>query len=108
MIIAWVGKVMYQLDLTDELSQVHNTLHVSQLWKCLANESVVIPWDDILVDERLNYVWRPIEILERKIEKSCNKEVNLVKVQWQHQKGSESTWQPETEMMEHYLDLFEV
>ena len=36
-----------------------------------------------------------------------NKRVELVKVQWQHHKGSEWTWEPVDEMMEHYPELFQ-
>nr|KAJ0216025.1 hypothetical protein LSAT_V11C300153800 [Lactuca sativa] len=44
--------------------------------------------------------------LERKAKVLRNKEVPLVKVQWQNQRGSEWTWELEAEMREHYLELF--
>ena len=37
--------------------------------------------DDILVDEHLYYVERPVAILERKVKALRNKEVPLVKIQ---------------------------
>ena len=40
--------------------------------------------DDIQVDERLNYVKKPVAVIERKIKVMHNKEIPLVKVQWQH------------------------
>ena len=46
----------YRLELPDELSLSHNTFHVSQLRKCIVDESTVIPLEDIQIDERLNYV----------------------------------------------------
>lgn len=66
MIIAWVGKVTYRLDLPDKLSQIHNTFYVSQLRKCLADESAVVALDDIQVDERLKYIEGPITINNKK------------------------------------------
>ncbi|KAJ9545458.1 hypothetical protein OSB04_025165 [Centaurea solstitialis] len=97
-VVARVGKVAYRLELPPELSLIHDTFHVSQLRKCLADESAHILIDDIQVDERLNYVERPIAILERKTKSLRNKEIGLVKVQWEHRKGSEWTWEPEAEM----------
>ncbi|KAJ9565813.1 hypothetical protein OSB04_001779 [Centaurea solstitialis] len=106
-VIARVGKVAYRLELPPELSQIHNTFHVSQLRKCLADEAAHIPIDDIQVDERLNYVERPIAVLERKTKTLRNKEIGLVKVQWEHRKGSEWTWEPEAEMRASYPELFQ-
>ncbi|KAJ9545159.1 hypothetical protein OSB04_024866 [Centaurea solstitialis] len=105
-VVARVGKVAYRLELPPELSLIHDTFHVSQLRKCLADESAHIPIDDIQVDERLNYVERPIAILERKTKSLRNKEIGLVKVQWEHRKGSEWTWEPEAEMRSNYPELF--
>ncbi|KAJ9561205.1 hypothetical protein OSB04_006365 [Centaurea solstitialis] len=104
-VTARVGKVAYRLELPPELNQIHDTFHVSQLRKCLADETAHVPIDDIQVDERLNYVERPIAILERKTKSLCNKEIGLVKVQWEHRKGSEWTWEPEAEMRSNYPAL---
>ena len=46
------------------------------------------------MDDFLNYVERPVAILYRKAKTLRNKVVELVKVQWQHHKGSEWTWEP--------------
>ena len=94
------------MDLPDELSQIHNNFHVSQLRKFLANDSEVVLVDDIQVDECMNYVERPIETLDRKMKTLCDKVVDSVKVQLQHRKGSKLTWEPEENMREHYPDLF--
>ncbi|KAJ9557295.1 hypothetical protein OSB04_011909 [Centaurea solstitialis] len=104
-VIARVGKVAYRLELPPELNQIHDTFHVSQLRKCLADETAHVPIDDIQVDERLNYIERPIAILERKTKSLRNKEIGLVKVQWEHRKGSEWTWEPEAEMRSNYPEL---
>ncbi|KAJ9539506.1 LOW QUALITY PROTEIN: hypothetical protein OSB04_032239 [Centaurea solstitialis] len=101
-VVARLGKVAYRLELPPELSLIHDTFHVSQLRKCLADESAHIPIDDIQVDERLNYVERPIAILERKTKSLRNKEIGL----WEHRKGSEWTWEPEAEMRSNYPELF--
>ncbi|GKB58414.1 putative reverse transcriptase domain-containing protein [Tanacetum coccineum] len=50
-ILAKVGLVTYRLELPQELSSVHNTFHISNLKKCLSDESLVIPLDEIQVDD---------------------------------------------------------
>ena len=66
----------------------------------------MIPLEDIQVDDLLNYIKRLVAILDRRVETLRNKVANLVKVQWQHWKGSEWTWEPESEMREHSPNLF--
>ncbi|GKA84116.1 putative reverse transcriptase domain-containing protein [Tanacetum coccineum] len=46
-IIAKVGTVAYCLELPERLSRVHSTLHVSKLKKCMADEPLAIPLDEI-------------------------------------------------------------
>nr|KAJ0204071.1 hypothetical protein LSAT_V11C500265800 [Lactuca sativa] len=79
--LARVGRVAYHLDLPEELSQIHRTFHVSQLRKCLVDDSTVVPLEDIQVDDRLNYIKRPVAILDQKTKTLRNKVVELVKVQ---------------------------
>ena len=67
---------------------------------------MVISVDDIQIDEILNYVENPILILDREMKSLRNKEVKLVNVQCQHQRGSERTREPEDEMRKHDMDLF--
>ncbi|KAI3778451.1 hypothetical protein L2E82_07749 [Cichorium intybus] len=105
-VIARVGEVAYRLELPVELSLIHDTFHVSQLRKCVVDETTVVPLEDIQIDERLNYVEQPVAILDRETKTLRNKTINLVKVQWRHRRGSEWTWEPEEEMRAHYPDLF--
>nr|GEY43210.1 retrotransposon protein, putative, Ty3-gypsy subclass [Tanacetum cinerariifolium] len=52
-VLAKVGKVVYRLELPQELSRVHHTFHVSNLKKCYADEPLVMPLEGIHVDDRL-------------------------------------------------------
>ncbi|GJR02547.1 hypothetical protein Tco_0525531 [Tanacetum coccineum] len=72
-IIERVGPVAYRLKLLHELSYVHDTFHVSNLKKCLAEPDVQVPLDEIEIDENLRFVEEPIEIVERDVKK-LNKE----------------------------------
>ncbi|KAK9057437.1 hypothetical protein SSX86_022272 [Deinandra increscens subsp. villosa] len=105
-ILAKVGQNAYQLELPEELSGIHNTFHVANLRKCLADEAAYVPLDDIVIDDKLNYVERPIEILDRKTKRLRNKEIEQVKVKWEHRKGSDTTWESEEEMRRYYPYLF--
>ncbi|XP_021971407.1 uncharacterized protein LOC110866571 [Helianthus annuus] len=97
-IVARVRKVAYRLELLYTLDEIQNTFHVSQLRKCLADETAFVPLDDIELDKGLNYVERPIAIKDVKVKNLRNKAVRQVLVQWQHRKGSELTWETEDEM----------
>ena len=48
------------------------------------DEDVVVSLDDIQADEHLNYVEKPVAILDWKVKVLHNKEVPLIKVQWEH------------------------
>ncbi|GKD59788.1 hypothetical protein Tco_1297297, partial [Tanacetum coccineum] len=64
-IIAKVGTVAYRLELPKKLSRVHSTFHVSKLKKCMADEPLAIPLDEIQVDDKLNFIEEPVEIMDR-------------------------------------------
>ena len=106
-IIEKIGAVAYKLDLPEELSGIHPTFHVSQLRKCLADEAAHVPLDDVTVDDKLNYVEEPVAILDKKEKRLRNKVIPLVRVQWKHRKGTESTWETKEEMRRFYPALFE-
>ncbi|GJV40493.1 hypothetical protein Tco_1418933 [Tanacetum coccineum] len=52
-----------------ELSCVHDTFHVSNLKKCLAEPDIQVPLDEIEIDENLRFVEEPLEIVERDVKK---------------------------------------
>ncbi|GJS71329.1 putative reverse transcriptase domain-containing protein [Tanacetum coccineum] len=79
-IIEKVGPVAYRLDLPEELDGVHDTFHVSNLKKCLADPTLQVPLDEIQVEARLNFVEEPVEILEREFKKLKWSSISIVKV----------------------------
>ncbi|GKA56346.1 putative reverse transcriptase domain-containing protein [Tanacetum coccineum] len=66
-ILERIGPVAYKLELPEELSNVHNTFHVSNLKKCLSDESLIIPMKELQLDDKLNFVEEPVEIMDREI-----------------------------------------
>nr|GEZ76790.1 putative reverse transcriptase domain-containing protein [Tanacetum cinerariifolium] len=65
--LAKVGKVAYKLELPQELSRVHHTFHVSNLKKCYSDEPLVMPLEGVHIDDTLQFVEEPVEIMEREI-----------------------------------------
>nr|GEU71901.1 hypothetical protein [Tanacetum cinerariifolium] len=60
-----IGQVAYKLELPEELSNVHSTFYVSNLKKCLSDESLIIPMKELQLDDKLNFVEEPIEIMDQ-------------------------------------------
>ncbi|GJT12272.1 putative reverse transcriptase domain-containing protein [Tanacetum coccineum] len=94
-VLAKVGKVAYKLELPQELSRVHHTFHVSNLKKCYADEPLVMPLEGIHVDDKLQFVEEPVEIMEREIKRLKRSRIPLVKVRWNSGRGPEFTWERE-------------
>nr|GEU76024.1 reverse transcriptase domain-containing protein [Tanacetum cinerariifolium] len=58
-VLSKVKDVSYRLELPQQLSRVHNTFHVSNLKKCMSDESLVIPLEELRVDDKLHFVEEP-------------------------------------------------
>nr|GFB73034.1 putative reverse transcriptase domain-containing protein [Tanacetum cinerariifolium] len=58
-----------RLELSQELSRVHHTFHVSNLKKCYADKPLVMPLEGIHVDDRLQFMEEPVEIMEQEIKR---------------------------------------
>jgi len=106
-ILERIGPVAYRLKLPQELGGVHDVFHVSNLRKCLVDPSHHVPMDEIQVDQKLNFVEKPLEILDRVTKKLKTKWYPIVKVRWQSKRGPEFTWEREDQMRAKYPFLFE-
>ncbi|GKC62998.1 putative reverse transcriptase domain-containing protein, partial [Tanacetum coccineum] len=101
--LEWVA---YRLKLPQELSCVHDTFHVSNLKKCLAEPDVQVPLEEIEIDENLRFVEEPIEIVDRDVKKLKRRRIPLVKVRWNSRQGAEYTWEREDQFRKKYPHLF--
>ncbi|GKE84222.1 putative reverse transcriptase domain-containing protein [Tanacetum coccineum] len=105
-VLAKVGKVAYRLELPQELSRIHHTFHVFNLKKCYANEPLAMPLEGIHVDDKLQFVEEPVEIMEREIKRLKRSQIPLVKVCWNSRRGPELTWECEDSFKKKYPHLF--
>ncbi|GJZ78458.1 putative reverse transcriptase domain-containing protein [Tanacetum coccineum] len=85
---------------------IHDTFHVSNLKKCLAESDVQVPLEEIEIDENLRFVEEPIKIIERGVKKLKRRRIPLVKVRWNSRQGAEYTWEREDQFKTKYLHLF--
>jgi hypothetical protein len=80
------GEVAYQLELSPQLSKVHDVFHVSQLKKCLRVPDEQLPMEYLDLGRDLTYSERPIKILDRAERVTHSKVIKMCKVQWSHQR----------------------
>ncbi|GJS20139.1 putative reverse transcriptase domain-containing protein [Tanacetum coccineum] len=101
-ILERIGPVAYKLELPEELSNIHNTFHVSNLKKCLFDESLIIPMKELQLDDKLNFIEEPVEIMDREIKQLKRSRIPIVKVRWNSKRGPEFTWECEDEIRAKY------
>ncbi|GKC15121.1 putative reverse transcriptase domain-containing protein, partial [Tanacetum coccineum] len=79
-IIAKVGTLAYRLELPEQLSRVHSTFHVSNLKKCFVDEPLAIQLEEIQIDDKLNFIEEPVEIIHREIKRLKQSRIPILKV----------------------------
>jgi hypothetical protein len=101
-----VGEMAYQLELPNNLSDVHNVFHVSQLKKCLHVPEEQLPMEELSVKGDLTYTEYPIKILDTLTRVTRNKVIKMCKVQWSHHGKDEATCEREKELRIDFPHLF--
>nr|GEV28646.1 putative reverse transcriptase domain-containing protein [Tanacetum cinerariifolium] len=105
-ILERIGPVAYKLELPEEVSNVHNTFHVSNIKKCLSDESFVIPMKELQLDDKLNFLEEPVEIMNREVKQLRQSRIPIIKVRWNSRRGPKFTWECEDEIRAKYPHLF--
>nr|GEV85826.1 putative reverse transcriptase domain-containing protein [Tanacetum cinerariifolium] len=77
-----------------------------KLKKCMADEPLAIPLDEIQVDDKLNFIEEPIEIIDCEVKRLKQSRIPIVKVHWNSKRGLEFTWEREDQMQKKYPNLF--
>ena len=106
-ILQTVGEVAYELALPPAFSAIHPVFHVSMLRRYIPDESHVLQYDAIELDDHLTFVEEPFAILARDVRKLRSRAIPIVKVRWRHRSVEEATWETEQEMREQFPGLFE-
>jgi hypothetical protein len=94
------------LELSPQLSDVHDVFCVSQLKKCLRVPEEQIPMEDLDDKEDLSYQEYPVKILETSERVTRKKRINMCKVRWSHHTEEEATWEREEELKAELTSFF--
>ncbi|WMV19429.1 hypothetical protein MTR67_012814 [Solanum verrucosum] len=78
-ILRRIGKVVYGLDLPNDLASVHLVFHVSLLKKCVGDPMSIVPLESLGIKKSLSYEEVLVEILDWQVKKLRNKEVAFIK-----------------------------
>ncbi|KAD1410638.1 hypothetical protein E3N88_42868 [Mikania micrantha] len=105
-ILERIGSVAYRLELPLELSNIHDVFHVSNLKKCLNDESLIVPLEELQIDDKLQFTEEPVEVMDREVKVLKRSRIPIVKVRWNSQRGPEYTWEREDQMKAKYPHLF--
>nr|GEY79248.1 reverse transcriptase domain-containing protein [Tanacetum cinerariifolium] len=86
-----INTVAYRIRFPEELSSPHNTFHVSNLKKCLADANLQVPLDEIKIDKTLRFLEEPVEIIDREVKSLKRSKIPIVKVHWNLKRVPEFT-----------------
>ncbi|GJQ89033.1 hypothetical protein Tco_0000172 [Tanacetum coccineum] len=63
--------------------------------KCLSDEPLAIPFDEIHIDDKLHLVEEPVEIMDREVKRLKQSRILIIKVRWNSRRDPEFTWERE-------------
>ena len=93
------------MELTIQLSMIHDVIYVSQLKKCVQVPEKIIKDPDLEIESDLTYEEKPIKILDQKTRDTRTK--RPFKVQWNYHTEEEATWEQAEYLEAKYPELFE-
>ncbi|GJV40006.1 putative reverse transcriptase domain-containing protein [Tanacetum coccineum] len=73
---------------------------------CLSDESLVIPMKELWLNDKLNFVEEPVEIMDQEVKQLRQIRIPIVKVRWNSKRGPEFMWKREDEIRAKYPHLF--
>ncbi|GJV11078.1 putative reverse transcriptase domain-containing protein [Tanacetum coccineum] len=100
-VLPWKGDVRF-----GKRGKLNPRFHVSNLKKCLSNESLVIPLEELRVDDKLHFMEEPVEVMDCKIKQLKRSRIPIIKVRWNSKRGPEFTQEREYQFKQKYPHLF--
>nr|GEW94339.1 putative reverse transcriptase domain-containing protein [Tanacetum cinerariifolium] len=94
-VIDRISHVAYKLELPDELRGIHNTFHISNLKKCLVDDYLIIPLEEIQLGDKLNFIKESMEIKDREVKQLKQSRIPIVNVSWNSRRALKFTWERE-------------
>ncbi|GJT21230.1 hypothetical protein Tco_0891167 [Tanacetum coccineum] len=70
------------------------------------DKPLAIPLDEIQIDDKLNFIEEPVEIMDREVKRLKQSRIPIVKVHWNSRRGLEFTWEREDQMKKKYPHIF--
>nr|GFC39440.1 reverse transcriptase domain-containing protein [Tanacetum cinerariifolium] len=63
----------------------------SNLKKCLSDEPLAIPLDELHIEDKLRFIEEPVEIMDQEIKRLRQSHIPIIKVRWNSKRGPEFT-----------------
>ncbi|GJU98315.1 putative reverse transcriptase domain-containing protein [Tanacetum coccineum] len=83
-----------------------NPRYAGPFKKCLSDESLVIPLEEVRVDDKLHFVEEPVEVMDREIKQLKRSRIPIIKVRWNSKRGPEFNWEREDQFKQKYPHFF--
>nr|GEY27249.1 reverse transcriptase domain-containing protein [Tanacetum cinerariifolium] len=74
-----IGPVAYKLKHPKELSNIHTTFYVSNLKKFLSDESLITSMKELQLDDKLNFLEEPVEVMDWEVKQLKQSRIPIVK-----------------------------
>ncbi|GKE37674.1 putative reverse transcriptase domain-containing protein, partial [Tanacetum coccineum] len=73
--------------------------------KCLSDEPLAIPLNEIHIDDKLHFVEEPVVIMDREVKRLKQIRIPIIKVRWNSRRDPEFTWE-QNQFKKKYPHLF--
>ncbi|GJW07851.1 hypothetical protein Tco_1570274 [Tanacetum coccineum] len=82
-----------KLELYPPKLQGYTYIPCFKLKKVYSYEDLIIPLDEVRIDEKLHFIEEPIKIMDIEVKQLKQSQIPIVKVRWNSSRGPEYTWE---------------